>query len=170
MLLRKTIHLSFLLLMAGCTQKSPRQRLVDFVNDPDNKITQSIQIGNTKIISKLLPYEYRNLNKNNTAEDHYTYFNIKIVSTKEKPAKEKLLYLDFDMQHDFLLLPRHDSIAPAICQRIENGKAGSYEYIIAFNTEQSRTDFTLFYKDKMFGIGTVAFVYAQKDILKIPRL
>lgn len=170
MSLRKTIHLFLPLLITGCTNKSAQQKLVDFINDPDNKITQTIQIGDTKVIAKLLPYEYRNLNRGGMEEDHYTYFNIKLKGNKEKPVKDKLLYLDFDMQNDFILLSGRDSIAAAICQRIENGRSGSYEYMLAFDNERSNTGYTLFYKDKIFGIGTVAFIYAQKDILKIPRL
>jgi hypothetical protein len=159
--------------MAGCTNKPARQMLVDFINDPDNKITQSIQVGNVKVITKLLPYDYRNMlekTEDSAAEDHYTYFSVKIEGLKEKPVKDKLLYLNFDMQTDFIMLQGQDSIAPVICQRIENGRSGSYEYLVAFDNDYSPGDFTLFYKDKIFGIGTVAFVYKEKDLSKIPSL
>lgn len=151
--------------------KSSQQRLLDFINDPDNKIVQSLQIRNTKVIAKVLPYDYRSMSQKDTdPDDHYTYFNVKIEANREKPSKEKLLYLDFDIQNDFLLLRGHDSIPAVICQRIVNGKADSYEYLLAFDNEHSKEDFTLFYKDKSFGIGTIAFVYKQEDLLKIPAL
>lgn len=166
--LKNPLYLLFLLLVIGCDQRSPQQCLVDFMNDPENKIKQTIQVGDVRIIVKLLPQSYR---ASTATKEDYWYFSVKIeIRQKEKPAKEKLLYLDFDMQSDFILLRGQDSIAAAICQRIQNGQSGSYEYLLSFDDDHSDKDCILFYKDKSFGIGTVAFVYAQQDIAKIPVL
>ena len=168
--LKNPLYLLSFLLITSCDQRSPRQRLVDYMNDPANKIRQIIRIGDVKVTSKLLPYNYSN-KEDAISKDGYVYFSVNIESHKnEKPSKEKVLYLDFDMQQDFTLLRGTDSVAPVICQKIQNGRPGSYEYVVAFNDDHNDQDYTLFYKDKLFGIGTVAFVYDQQHISNIPVL
>lgn len=174
----KEILVAVILFVSACKHKDPEERLKDFVEDPVNKITQKITIGDVGIVTKFLPASYRLLmnSRNDLAGEDgqkFYYFDVQLNKTMgEKPAKEKLLYLNFDMQNDFVLLVNdRDSILPAICQKIENGIAGSYEYMIAFESgEEEWKNFTLFYNDKIFGIGTVAFVYNEKDILRIPGI
>jgi hypothetical protein len=141
-----------LLLLIGCS------------NDPENSLVQSIKIGEVKATAKPV---------SPTHED-YCYFNVRFEkATGARPAGEKVMYLNFDMQQDFTLVCAGDSISPAICQKIENGLSGSYEYMLAFDNSHrtmDKNDFTLLYKDKVFGIGVLAFVYRQKDIRKISRL
>ena len=174
------------LLIFGCTNRTPQQRLAAFVNDPENKIVQSIQVGDVKAIAKWLPAQYRNgqftidkdnpqsKSNDNSSHEDYCYFNVRFERTAiEKPANEKLLYLNFDMQNDFLLFCAGDSLSAAICQKIESGITGRYEYMIAFqdsNEQLRRNDFTLYFKDKIFGVGVIAFVFSQKDIQRVPRI
>jgi hypothetical protein len=171
----------FLLLIFGCKNKTPEQRFVDYISNPENKITQVIKIGDTQATIKLLTNEYmRGRNSSNTDKQDsssggaYYYFNMRFdKSAGDRPEKEKLLYLDFDMQQDFVMLVNKDSLPAAICQKIENGKGGSYEYLLAFEKPGDRKqeeDFTVFYHDKIFGMGTIAFVYKQDDINNIPAL
>jgi hypothetical protein len=173
------IEIFLLVLISACQQKTPEQRLKSYVDDPDNKITQAISIGNTGIVTKFLPASYRTLvaGRSDTAfnnDDGFCYFNVRIDrKAGEKPSREQLLYLNFDIENNFVLLVNNrDSLAPAICQKIENGIAGSYEYMVAFEKKENEKwdDFTLIYHDKIFSIGTVAFVYKVKDILKIPGI
>jgi hypothetical protein len=169
--------LALFIIAAGCKHKTPEQRYVEYINDPDKKITQVIKVGNTQATLKLLTDEYRNFS-DTSAEDssgRYYYFNMRFDrSGGDKPEKEKLMYLNFDMQPDFILLKNNrDSVQAAICQRIENGKGGSYEYLLAFeksNNDEQDKNFTIIYNDKIFGMGSVAFVYKQEDIKKIPGL
>jgi hypothetical protein len=164
--------------IAGCKELPIEQQLKVFMEDPDNKIKQSITIGDVGIVTKFLPASYRSLmSKNNAIPDSkvdpFYYFNVKFNKKPgDKPEKEKLMYLNFDMQNDFVLLVNNrDSIAPAICQKIENGIAGCYEYMVVFEKGKDEwKDFTLVYHDKMFSIGTVSFVFNEKDILKIPGI
>jgi hypothetical protein len=105
--------------------------------------------------------------------DSYDYFDIKFDRVNEKKlAKEKILYLDFEIQKDFAMVWGKDSVLPAICQRIQNGYSGSYEYMLAFEGKKvnEEKDFTLVYNDKIFATGIMAFVYRQEDIKKIPIL
>ena len=51
-----------LLLVSACRQKSPEEKLRDFVEDPDNKITQRIKVGDVGIVTRFLPVSYRLLN------------------------------------------------------------------------------------------------------------
>ena len=184
MTLKRGIGFLLTVLVVGCAHRSPQQKLVEFINNPENKIVQSMQISGVKVTSKWLPYQYRQSSiangqlakgaqpDNSLPHDDYTYFNVRFEKKfTEKPATEKVMYLDFDMQNDFTLLCSGDSLAPVICQKIENGVAGSYEYMLAFDNNNKcsdKNDFTLFYKDKIFGLGVIAFVYSQKDIRKIP--
>ncbi len=170
-----------ILLIAGCKTKMSESIYVDYINDPKNKIMQKIKIGEVQASMKWIPDDYYRLaSKRSNPEvgsekqnDLY-FFDAKFEKTTgEKPVKEKLLYLDFDMQNDFVLLLGKDSVAPAICQKIENGISGSYEYMLAFEkppVQEEKDGFTVIYNDKIFGIGTIAFVYNKDDIKKIPKL
>ena len=173
----KRIWILCLGIVGFCRCTTHQQGLAEFINDPENKITQKISIGNINTMVKWLPEEYRRLSaaastgKINESDDYY-YFNAKFDRAEEtKLSKEKTLYLDFDMQNDFALVEGGDSLLPAICQRIQNGRSDSYEYMLGFEKkENGRQDFTLIYHDKIFGIGTIAFVYNEEDIKKIPTL
>lgn len=172
---RRIVCIAGLLFMISCTNRTPQQRLAAFVNDPENKIVQSIQVGDVKAIAKLLPAQYRDPQpQSSISNEDYCYFNVRFEkNTIEKPANEKLLYLNFDMQNDFTVFCAGDSISPVICQKIETGISGRYEYMVAFensNERLSKNDFTLYYKDKIFGLGVIAFVYSRKDIQQVPKI
>lgn len=172
---RSVVCITGLLLAISCANLTPQQRLAAFINDPENKIAQSVQVGYVKAIVKLLPAQYRDpQSQSSISKEDYFYFNVRFEkNTVEKPANEKLLYLNFDMQNDFTMFCAGDSISPVICQKIETGVSGRYEYMVAFqnsNESLSKNDFTLYYKDKIFGLGVIAFVYSQKDIQKVPRI
>jgi len=170
----KIIGVGILLVVAGCKHKTLQQRFAGFINDPANKITQKITVGNITATIKWMPAGYRRMIDSLTGEnDEYDYFNVKFDKTGEdKPSREKKMYLDFDMQKDFSLVIGKDSILPAICQRIQNGLSGSYEYMLAFEKQKKNDveNFTVVYKDEIFGIGILAFLYKQEDIKKIPTL
>lgn len=166
-----------LLFAAGCNVKTAEQRYVDYVNDPANKILQQIKIGDITASIKWMNAEYRSLINRQRGlavdpSDDLYYFNVKFQKIDgEKPVKEKLLYLNFDMHNDFSLLTHRGALMPSICQKIENGVGGSYEYMLAFEkTKDKNEDFTVVYNDKIFGIGTIEFVYNQKDFKKLPKL
>ena len=153
-------------LLYGCA--SPEKKLRDFLNNPDNKITQTIKLGGVTMVGKWLP-DYR---KNKENDPGYSYFNVRI----EKPLTEKIpegqaLYLEFDIAKDFVLVNGKDSILPAIAQRIQNGVSGRFEYLVAFPEsirQFTGNDHTLVYNDKIFGLGTVAFLYKKEDTNKLP--
>lgn len=166
--------LFFLLIVSGCRQEPYRDKLIKYLNDPKNKITQQIKIGETTATVRWLSDEERKLKKDTATDtDGYRYFKVVL----EKPAdgkfdKEKIMYLNFDIQNDFVLVEKGDSLMPTICQRIENGRAGSYEYLVVFSKsrpEEHDEEFTLIYKDKIFSTGVLAFVYKKEDIKKIPK-
>ena len=169
------IILAGIYLFAACSQPDEKERYFRFINNPENKIVQRIKVGNIQASLKWLPAEYRSLlnQKGNNAQydDSLYYFNAVIDKTDQsKPDEHKTIYLDFDMQQDFVMFSGTDSIAPLICQKVENGITNSYEYILAFDPPERNKDFTVFYNDKVFGIGTVAFVFTQKDLNRIPEL
>jgi len=176
--MRKQIIIIALVIISACSSQNHEQQLKSYVDDPDNKITQAITVGDVGVVSRFLPASYRSLykpgNETQTSEvkaDNYYYFNVKFnKKVTDKQDKEQLMYLNFDMQKDFTLVTNNsDSIAPAICQKIENGIKGSYEYMLAFEkNDNDQGGFTLLYHDNIFSIGTVAFSYNEKDILKIP--
>ena len=173
----KTIQIVLFIFIIGC--RPQEQGYLEYVNDVKNKITQKITVGNTTTTVKWLPLYFRkqtgavteSKDSLNMANDDFYYFNVRFARVAtEKLSKEKTMYLDFDIQKDFTLLVKNDSIPPAICQKIENGMNGAYEYLLAFekNEKNDKADFTLVYKDKIFGNGDAIFVYNQSDIQKIP--
>jgi hypothetical protein len=162
----------------SCVSKTAQQRYVKYINDPKKNITQQIKVGNVQATVKWLPDEYRKLSspkeqyKSDENEPYY-YFDAKFELTganAEKPSKEKELYLDFDMQKDFVLLLGKDSVYPSICQKIENGISPRYQYLLAFDRKKLDKGFSLFYNDKIFGIGTIVFLYKEDELKKIPKL
>lgn len=175
----KTLPALLLIMISGCARQSGQQGYVAYINNPAHKILQQIEVGQVQTTVKWLPAAYRNLGKEMSGADEpdndaagLCFFDVRFDKTKgEKPEKEKLQYLDFDIQKDFVLLEGKDSILPVICQKIENGIGGSYQYLLAFEkTGRDLQDFSVIYNDKVFGIGTLAFVYTQQDIQKIPLL
>src|SRR5687767_6592525 len=107
MLRMKIMGIIMLMLLFACRQKAPELRLKSYVDDPDNKITQTITIGGVGIVTKFLPASYRLLMVNQQdsilkEDDRFYYFNVKFdKKAGNKSAKEKVLYLNFDMQKDF---------------------------------------------------------------------
>ena len=169
--------LTVMIMAAGCSQLSDEQQLAAFINNPRNKIKQTIAVGNMKLTAKWLPYYGQSVHEGGAVADapqQYDYFNVKlehIVTTLEKPDKNKTMHLDFNMQQDFMLVQNADTLLPAICQKVAQGRDGCYEYLLAFETNASqpgRHDYTLLYNDILFGIGQVAFVYKKEDTQKIP--
>lgn len=160
----KTRFMLLLLLSAGCGQIGANK-------DTDSANVRSITVGDTKVIAKCMDKSYgshgvlKKLVADTTAskQPQYWYFNVKLEKNGNTPFnKDKVLYMNFDMQPDFTLVDGCDSIPAAFCQRIENGIKENYEYMLAFennNRPSKPGNQTLVYKDKLFGIGTVAFVY-----------
>jgi hypothetical protein len=149
-----------MLIAIGCGKGSTKR-----LEDLKKEWIQTIKVGDVWLTTRVLP------KVNNTAsENHLIYFNVKIEKVTESlPEKEKLLYLNFDMQKDFTLLIGHDSISSVFCQRIENGIRGSYEYVVAFEegSKNLSDTYSLIYNDQIFGIGTVEFLYHSKELKKL---
>jgi hypothetical protein len=122
---------------------------------------QKISIGDVRLASRLMSRDEPEQGGG------YVYFNVKIEKTDtDRIGKEQALYLAFDIQQDFVLKAGGRQILPGVCQKIENGRKDIYEYVVAFEAgkELEKEELTLLYKDKIFGVGTVAFVYDQADL------
>jgi hypothetical protein len=157
----KTLLIGLLLVLMGCSNK-PKSR-EDFFK---KRGVEYIKVGNTELTARLMntPHGQAVSDYSNTA---YLYFDVTISRLSgEKFGKEKAMYLDFDIEKDFVAASGKDSLAPAFCQKIENGKGDSYEYIVAFakTSNISTSGLTLMYEDKIFGVGKVAFVYEPGDL------
>lgn len=173
MFLMKYAWLLVFLWLVGCKQKTEQQQLVDAINNPDNKIIQRIKAGNMMVTAKWVPQQYRNLQAmasaiDSSPRDNFYYFNLRFDQlNKETLDASKMSYLNFDLQKDFTLTVGKDSLQPAICQKIERGTSSSYEYLMAFeNKLLNNQDFTLVYKDSVFGIGALAFYFNMNEIQK----
>src|SRR6187551_1296842 len=154
------LRLLFLcLFLSGCFSTTEnRQALLK------KKGIHNIKVGDAELTSRLI----KNTNTgDDNSNNQVCYFNVRIDQlTDKKFEKEKLLYADFDIQNDFVLAAGKDSLVSTFCQKIENGRRRSYEYIVAFEIPKQKAigDVTLVYNDKIFGVGTVAFVYLQNDL------
>lgn len=168
-----------ILTIVGCRSKTDRERLDEFVNDESNKVTQKITVGNTSVTSKWLPSNYRaikmlgmDLTEDSQQHSSYAYYMVRFDKNGGQAFEaSKTAYLDFDIGQDFTMVTAIDSLAPVICQRVANGRTDSYEYLLAFSKgEEELKDrgATLVYKDKMFSIGTIAFVYNKEIFQQLP--
>lgn len=127
---------------------------------------QYIKVGDTELTSKMMKMDSARAN------DAFVYFDVTINRLKDEAlSKDKSMYLDFDVQKDFGAAVGNDSLIPALCQRVMNGKSKSFEYLIAFEKRPAlqASGITLVYDDKIFGVGRVAFAYQAND-LKEPKL
>lgn len=125
-----------------------------------------IKIGDTELMTKLIN-QSQSKSDSSHSNSSYLYFDITINRLAgDKFTKDKTVYLDFDMQKDFVAAVNRDSLQAAFCQKIENGKSESYEYIVAFEKPANveATGVTLVYNDKIFGVGKLAFVYQSNDL------
>lgn len=168
----RLICLGIIVMAMSCKHKTAQQKFVDFINSTDNNITQKITVGEINATAKWMPYSYRKMIDSAAGNNEYNYFNVKFDKTGgNRLENTQMLYANFDIQKDFVLAFEKDSIAPIICQRIQNGFDNSYEYMLAFASKISNSqDFALVYNDKLFGIGKIAFVYKREDLKKIPTL
>lgn len=152
-IVNRFFYISCFVCLAACGQKLGIKNS-DIIKE--DRFLKRIKVGNTEAIAKLQNGDTK------PGSNDFIYFNVKFNKTDASSFnKEKILYLNFDMQNDFVLLKDRDSISPAFCQRIENGMKNNFEYIIAFekdNVVKEKT-ISLIYKDKIFSIGTVAFIY-----------
>jgi hypothetical protein len=142
-------------LLASCMNSKAHKN--DVLKAPG---VQEIKIGAVQMTTRLMP-------RKENEDGSILYFNVRIDKPDEKRfEKDKILYLDFDMLQDFVLDVDQHHIIPSICQKVENGKANSFEYIVAFeasNKDFFKKELTLVYNDKVFGIGKLAFVYNPSD-------
>ena len=135
------------------------------------KPSHLIRIGEITLQSKLLSFPSdKNGEVADSTQDQIVYFNVRLEKREGlQLEKEKLLYLDFDMQKDFFLEADNELIYPVFCQRIPNGKANSYEYAVAFECDNWKEKvLRLSYNDQIFGVGKVAFIYNPEDFKKLP--
>ncbi len=160
----------------GCARPAGPEAVKNFVEDTHNKVRQRIKTGDITVTATLVTPEYNkaiNVKRKDVQQpgDDQTTFNIRIEKPDMKPlAHGKMLYATFDMQQDFSILSGADTLRPLICQKIENGLNGSYEYMLAFEKRPYAPGFTLLYEDKLFGTGITAFVYNEADVTKIPAI
>lgn len=161
----------------SCSSKTPEQQLRQYVEDPKNHLTQIVTTRDISVTSRFLPAAYRFLAQQSgevLTDEKLYYFDFKIDrKSLDKLPKEKIEYLIFSIQNDFSLRTADGKvIIPLICQKIENGIAGNYEYLLAFesNDIERNEGFTLSYSDKSFGIGEIVFDYKSVDIKNIPVL
>jgi len=176
--MKNKLTLLLLVIVAfSCRGKTNFHDYLAYLNDPRHKITQQIKVGNIQVTLKLIPEFLQNISFQSYSDipkgnNSYYLFDIRFDKVNgEKPSKEKLLYMDFDLQKDFAMQIGRYTLFPAICQKIENGIPGSYQYLIAFpkgGRSEKDFDFGLLYEDKVFGVGTIAFLYKKDDIKKIP--
>jgi hypothetical protein len=159
----RSIWVGIFLIMMGCRYKAHEKK---FTGDTADDRIQKITIGDITATMKWMTTNYsRSTSPYTDNNSDYDYFDLRFDKTgEEKLSKEKIMYLDFDIQKDILLTNGKDSTLPAICQRIQNGYSKSYEYVIAFEKlQKNNDDFLVAYKDKVFGIGAIAFVYKKDD-------
>lgn len=157
--MKNFIFLPFIILFGCHNQEQSRMEMLK------KRGIQEIKIGNMVLTARLLSKYGAD-----TTDNSIIYLNIHLKRLNgDALSKEKTLYLDFDIEHDFVLLQNKDSISPVFCQRIANGQKNDFEYIVAFDrlANVSAKELDFLYNDKLFGIGTVAFVYNLEELKKI---
>ncbi len=99
--------------------------------------------------------------------DKQVYFNVLLEKNQYKPDEKTLTYLNFEIQQDFMLVENGDTIPAIIAHRVNNGKEGSFEYMVAFDGIDLMTtgNLDIIYSDKIFGIGIQHFEFKKKDLI-----
>jgi hypothetical protein len=103
-----------------------------------------------------------------TKSFYYFKFNIK-TATIEKD-KELLQYMNYQMQQDFVLRLRGDSILSVFYQPVPKAFGNNYEYLVAFEhgtaNDQPFEEMEFIFDDHVISNKPIVFPYTSKDFAK----
>ncbi len=134
--------------------------------------TQVVREGPVVMSAKYLPRNYlqavdekRNIEKSDYEYMYYFDFELNVGDDMQL-GKNKVTYMNFDIQNDFMLTVGKELLSPVICQKIEKGFSSSYKYIVVFENKQMKENEKLVftYKDKIFALGEKHFYFEDKLI------
>jgi hypothetical protein len=106
--------------------------------------------------------------KEDDAENFY-YFKFNLSSTVFKNDKELMQYMNYNMQQDFVLLLRGDSVSCVFYQPIPKGFGNSLEFLVAFEPgkdEGPGEPMEFIFKDHVVRNEPIVFPYTSKDFAK----
>lgn len=173
---------------------SPRE-YVSWIEDKNNGLKVEKKIGEFTYMFQYKPTDYvvaMDLKMDSISKaifqkkgDEYSglqYFNFRISTEsggellKKNVADERdyygrIQYFSFDMQNDLKLIDGKDTLKCLLFhfERVF-GLAPYATFLLGFPVSQNRENKTLFYDDKIFGLGRIYLTVQSKNINKLPSL
>lgn len=111
-----------------------------------------------------------NQDKKDDEAGNFYYFKFNLRSAVFEKDKELVKYMNYNMQQNFVLLLRGDSISCVFYQAIPKGFGNTQEFLVAFELEKDdhRPDEPLefIFNDHVVRNESIVFPYTSKDFAK----
>lgn len=178
--------------ISGCRPgKLSPEAYLQWVEDPENGLQMSREMGGFRIIARMMPEQYWDLkqgSKTNEIEEdsdsRIRYFQLRIEPkdketevlkagiNDEQTYQERLTYFKYGMQKDLYLVQGTDSLKAVLYHYEQSfGLTPFTTSLIAF---EDKIDYpssqTLVFDDQNLGIGPVKFSFSQATLSQIPQL
>ena len=106
--------------------------------------------------------------KDSVAEQYYPfyYFRTSVKGDQSVLTKEKLQYLNYGMEHDFVMVMGIDTILPYMSQAIATGNASANEFMLVFPRIDTTAALPLkiVFNDHVYGSGQTYCVFNSNDL------
>ena len=121
---------------------------------PETLVTKTYTLDDRKFIVQKLPADF------NDGEDEsktgIRYYRVLIETPGKFTDTADVNYINFGLERQLVMIKQQDSIAPALMQRIANGREAMYEYIVAFHDPEHSGPYEIYMNDHVFGLGKVS--------------
>jgi hypothetical protein len=196
-----TVFLSLLFLSTleiSCANSALDSRsYLKFVENKENGLNKSQVIDRLQLTLQYKPKEYILLKERIVPGDSkivhkrilelgdMQYYNFRISTdgtikvlnyncANDKQYFNRIAYLSGDVQSDFFLIQKGDTLPCLLYNFVRNYDVAPYlDFVLAFDGDINNyqgEDREFVYDDKIFGIGRVTFQLNHKDLINIPKL
>lgn len=121
----------------------------------------------TSYYSEMLYFNFKMILKDNTGE----FLKYRLQSPQQ--YDERVKYISFDMQNDFYIVQKGDTLRPGLYQYERVYEVAPLATIMmAFDKKKLdlAEEFTFVYNDKLFNKGFVKYLFTRKQLIDIPNI
>jgi hypothetical protein len=178
----------------SCSKKElPANDFIKFVEDKNNGLKVSKNIGEIDYTLQYKPIDYILLKENNNSDikerkeslDGMQYYTLtyslvknnkdilKDNLTSSEEYYERVNYFSFGLQKDIYLIDGNDTLDCKLFNYVRSyGLSPGADFVLAFNKnlQPQITDKLMVIEDKIFGGGIIKIKIAKEDIENIPEL
>lgn len=150
------------LFFMACKDKSPGDKLTDFVKQSGNRLTQKTETEGAVVVSQFVPDK---LEEENTSPVYR--FLVTVQSPPEITTDSILYFFNYHSGDYFRLVAGTDTLRPVLSERMANGRRDLHQFTVLFDraaiTRSTDSLEVLFIGNKLFR-ENLLFRYALTDI------